>query len=326
MGSAFHAGMESFNRDKDEAMATHIATKGYVTPPLWADPGEWEVERRQIEVLLAGHFWRYENDDFEFVAVERSFRIPIINPETGRKSELFHFAGKIDAIVRLPDARLAVLEYKTEGGDINPDSEYWRRLRCDAQISGYMLAARAMGFEVSTVVYDVTRKPTINPATLTQEKTKAFIESGEYFGDNFEVATTPGETDHNNPRIVIEGIAAEVDPGKRGFAIRETTDMYAARLLNDMAVRPDFYFARREIPRLESDLSEFQLELWQQAKQLRESQKNNRWFRNVSKITCVYCQFRDICLNSIAVDPSSPPSGFEILDDIHPELQHDGED
>jgi hypothetical protein len=70
-------------------------------------------------------------------------------------------AGKIDAIVKLADGRLAVLEYKTSGEDIGVEADYWLRLRCDPQISLYLLGARALGFDVSTVLYDVTRKPTI---------------------------------------------------------------------------------------------------------------------------------------------------------------------
>jgi hypothetical protein len=40
----------------------------------------------------------------------------------------------------------------------------------------------------------------------------------------------------------------EIEPGKKGFAIRETIAMYGARLLNDIYERPEFYYVRREIP------------------------------------------------------------------------------
>lgn len=265
-GAAFHTGLEAHNRGADAATAIQHATADYEVVPDWADAVEWVVERETVRQLLAGHFWRYGQDDLTFVEVERRFDIPLVNPDTNALSRTFTLAGKIDGIVRLPDGRLAVLEYKTAGEDIGTDSEYWLRLRCDPQISQYVLAARAVGHDVATVLYDVTRKPTIR------------------------------------------------------LRKNESSEEYAARLLADIGERPDYYFARREVPRLEDELAEFQLELWQQANQLRESQRRNRWFRNISKMTCGYCQFAPLCLNSVNVNPDVPPPGFERLADVHPEL------
>jgi len=140
--------------------------------PQWADATDWAVERETLKALLSGHFWRYGQDpaspdgqrrasDLAFEAVELSFDVPLVNPVTGALSRAFTLAGKIDGIVRLADGRLAVLEYKTAGEDIAPDADYWLRLRCDGQISLYVLAARALGYDVATVLYDVTRKRTI---------------------------------------------------------------------------------------------------------------------------------------------------------------------
>jgi hypothetical protein len=84
--------------------------------------------------------------------------------------------------------------------------------------------------------------------------------------------------------------------------------------------RPDFYYARREIPRLESDLAEFEEEAWQQSQQLQQARKRGLWFRNVSKITCGYCEYRDVCLHGVVVDPASPPPGFVVSDVANPEL------
>lgn len=265
-GGAFHAGMEAHNQGADPHTTIEQAVASYEVVPDWADTIEWAVERETLRQLLAGHLWRYEQDNLSFVEVERSFDIPLVNPDTKALSRTFTLAGKIDGIVRLPDGRLAVLEYKTSGEDIGVDSDYWLRLRCDPQISQYALAARALGYDVATVLYDVTRKPTIR------------------------------------------------------LRKNETPEEYSARLLIDIGDRPDYYFARREVPRLEDELAEFQSELWQQANQLRESQRRNRWFRNVSKMSCGYCQFAPLCLNSVNVKPDVPPPGYECLASVHPEL------
>ncbi len=270
LGSAFHAGLEARNKGASAEDAIAQATAGYARIPEWSDPVEWAVERETVEALLAGHFWRYEKDDIEIIASEIVFDLPLVNPDSGAKSRTFCLAGKIDGIAELADQRVAVLEYKTCSEDIGPDSDYWLRLRCDLQISQYVLAARAIGYDIATVLYDVTRKPTIR---LRKE---------------------------------------------------ETPEEFGERLLQDIGDRPDYYYQRREIPRLEDNLIEFQSELWQQATQLIESRYRERWFRNVSRMTCSMCQFSELCFQRIQVNPDAPPAGYEILSDVHPELSAKG--
>ena len=289
LGAAFHAGLEAHNRGASDATVMQCTTADYDVVPQWADPVDWAVERETLKALLSGHIWRYGAEEaspdglrragtLEFLGIERVFDIPLVNPDTGAISRKFTLAGKIDAIVRLSDGRLAVLEYKTAGEDIGPDSEHWLRLRCDGQISQYVLASRAMGFDVATVIYDVTRKPTIR---LRQ---------------------------------------------------KETPELYGQRLLADIGDRPDYYFQRREVPRLEDELTEYQAELWQQAQHLMELRRraarlddpSKAHFRNVGRMTCPQCEFAALCLNGIRVDPACPPSGFQVLEDVHPELAVEG--
>ena len=275
-GAAFHKGLELRHgrlADDTESILDAVLTS-YEARPAWANPTAWAVERETLRALLAGHFWRYADDDLQHVAVEQVFELPLVNPDSGASSRTFSLAGKMDGIVQLADGRLAVLEYKTAGEDISPDSDYWLRLRCDGQISLYVLAARACGYDVATVLYDVTRKPTIR------------------------------------------------------LRKSETPKQYGERLLADIGERPDYYFQRREVPRLEDELVECQGELWQQTQLILETRRraarltdpSRAWFRNVGRMTCGYCEFADLCLNSVRVDPANPPAGYELLDDPHPEL------
>lgn len=310
LGSAFHHGQELRRGlfGDDVGAVIDLATAGYVEVPQWAEPQAWAVEGETVRQLLAGHFWRYGADDLEFLAVELPFDIPLVNPDTGAPSRTFRLAGKIDAIVRLPDGRLAVLEYKTAGCDISPDSDYWLRLRYDGQISLYVLAARALGYDVATVLYDVTRKPTIKPRQIPQLD-----------DDGCKIVL-----DAAGERVLnANGKPRQSASSKDGYVLQvrpEAPEQYGERLLQDIGDRPDYYFQRREIPRLEDDLAEYRAELWQQADLIRESRRRGRWFRNVSRMTCDHCEFAPLCLNGARVCPDAPPAGYEFIEDVNPEL------
>ena len=279
-GRAFHKGIElrpgigDENAEADPQAALDTVLAGYAETPAWADPTDWAVERETLRALLLGYYWRYGKETLTHLAVEQAFQVPLVNPDTGSPSRAFTVAGRIDGIVRLPDGRMAVLEVKTCSEDISPDSEYWLRLRGDGQISLYVLAARALGYDAATVLYDVTRKPTIR------------------------------------------------------LRKAETPEQYGDRLLADIGARPDYYYQRREVPRLDGDLLEYQAELWQQAQHVLATRRrasaladpSRAWFRNVGRMTCGYCEFADLCLSGVGVDPASPPAGYELLADPHPEL------
>ncbi len=308
IGKAFHRGLELRGLGATQEAAIADALLPYSAPPPGVDEHEYAVERETVAHLLAGYYWRYENDELAVQQTELQFHIPLVNPDSARASAAHELAGKIDAIVRLPDGRLALLEYKTAGEDIGPESDYWLRLRGDAQISTYMIAARALGYDIATVMYDVTRKPTIRPRQIPL-------------------------TDADGLKIVLDAAGARVltKQGKPrqtgdtelGYMLQtrpETPEEFGRRLLADIADRPDYYYQRREVPRLDDDLAECRVELWQQSQQLLETRRRGRWFRNVTRMNCGGCEFAGICLNNVTVDPANPPSGFVVLENVHPEL------
>lgn len=307
LGAAFHRGVECHHIGKTREAAIVEALQPYSSVPPGVDPYDWDIDCQIVRQLLAGHFWRYENDELELVAAEQIFRIPLRNPDTGATSRTFELAGKIDAIVRLPDGRKAVLEYKTAGEDIGPDSDYWLRLRGDAQISTYVLAARSLGHDVGVVLYDVTRKPTIRPCRIP-----LLDEDGHKI-----VLSAQGERVYTK-----QGTPRQTSDTALGYVLQtrpETPAEYGRRLLGDIGERPDYYYQRREVPRMDDDLLEFQYELWQQSQQLLETRRHGRWYRHVTR-DCRQCEFAGLCLNNVRVDPAAPPSGFTILTDVHPEL------
>jgi len=293
-GSAFAFGLDRYRQGKYLAAEIIADTVRQYDAHRPSNDDDWLIEREQIARLLVGYFWRWARMDqsLTILATELPFDMPLINPETGRASRLFTVAGVIDAIVKLPDGRIAIMEDKTSGQSLDVNSDYWKRLRIDSQISIYWRAAEQLGYDVATVLYDVIRKPSIRPRKLTLVEKAGIKDSGRWYG---ELATIPADG-------------------------RETPQMYGARLRKDMADRPDFYFARREIPRLQTDLQESDWDVWQTAKMIRECQKHNRWPRNTT--ACVgfgRCTYFDLCTDGF--DPGTVPHGFEKVDDVHPELQ-----
>ena len=299
-GTLIHRGIELLDSGKtvDEV---HVAIES-----VFADKLQWPdklVVYYKVCALLAGYAWRWAADEIEVIASEIEFELPLRNPETNAATPLWLFAGKIDKIVRLPDGRIAVQEIKTSGESIADDADYWRVLAIDEQISGYVLSARELGYDISTVWYDVIRKPEIAPRNPTYQlnaEEKNALQGGVYFG-----ATIP-----------LEEVQAAIE------AKKESPRMYGARLMADIYERPDFYYARREIPRLTNDLEEYQFDRWNMAQMIRESQRHARWPRNtrscLGRGKCEY--FDSLCSNGVRA-VGEIPSRFIRLNTPHPELK-----
>lgn len=308
MGSAFHNGVEVLGKGGTLEAACEAVRKCYDRPDVF-DPYEWDIERETVLRLVCAYQWRWSNHPLEYLAVEQSFELPLLNPETGKATSLFNLAGKIDGIVRMEDTRQAVKETKLFGDDIGPDSELWRRMRIDHQVSLYMTAARRLGYPVETVLYDVARKPTIKPSSIAI-------------------------TDELGAKIVLDSRGERVRTAKgdwrqtgdsdKGYVLQSrpmTADEWGDKLTNDIAERPDYYFQRVEVPRMDQDLSEYESEIWEIQQTIRAAQKSGRWYRTVGKNSCGFCSYFDICASGkTIVADAPPPEGFEFVVDLHPEL------
>lgn len=309
MGAAFHDGVAALGNGEGNEAACMVAGEPYANCPDAFDPYEWAIERETVLRLICAYEWRWAAAPLEYLGrTEKPFRLPLINPATGKPTPSFDLAGKMDAVVRIEDGRGAVKESKMLGEDIGPDSPLWRRLRMDHQISLYIHTAREIGYKVDTVLYDVTRKPTIAPTAvplLDADGVKIVLDAhGE------RVRTKDGKKWRQT---------ASTDDGYRLLTRTMTPDEWGAKLTADIMERPDYYFARVEVPRLDQDIEEYRYELWDIQLAIRDAQKTGRWYRTVGK-NCQFCPYFDPCSTSQQIDPAHPPAGFEILTNVHPEL------
>lgn len=274
IGSAYHAALDAADRGTDPAVAIAALDDAY--------------EAAMVAQMFIGHARRYADEWMEPVASEVEFDLPLVNPETGAATPIWRMAGKIDSIVRLPDGRLALLEYKTTSRDFAPGADYWQRLHLDQQLSIYVIAARALGYDVQTVIYDVTRRPGQRPLKATPEASRKYTAKGALYANQREVDETPEE--------------------------------YAARIVADIEARPDHYFARIEIARLDQDIAECAADLWDQQLAVRECQRSRRWWRNPEACQTAIgaCDYLPICINRDLADRT--PDGYVRDTNLHPEL------
>lgn len=294
IGSAWHRAMETrwLGGTYEDALAS--AFKGEETLPA--------LEASTVAGLLIGYYSKYGLvEKTGRILPEQEFETKLLGSRT------FLLRGKIDCLGEI-DGIKKLIESKTCGQSLDSDSDYWLRLRFNSQVFQYVLAARALGHDVAEVVYDVTRKPSIQPKMV----------------DNLDEQGLKIVLDKEGTRIFLKnGSPRQSGSSADGYYVSnhvETADEFGTRLAWDTVARPDFYFARREIPILEDELNSFQeqrLTLSRNILHCRNSEKRmsrpeNAWPRNVSERSCNFCQYKNFCLNNVSVDLNNPPTGFSI--------------
>ena len=307
-GSAGHDGLDILKRSGSIEDAVQIVQAHYMDCPEGMDQYDWDIEQETVECLVRGYEWRWREAEITMVHTEKSFRLPLTNPATGAATPVFDVAGKIDGLVVLEDGRKAIIEHKFISDNLEADSDFWRRLQLDSQVSMYVWAARAIGWDVETVLYDCIRKPSIRPEQvpiLDGEDLKIVLD-----GNGERVMTKQGK-----PRQ-----AANKENGWTLQSRQMTPTEWGEKLLDDIAKRPEFYYARHEIARLDSDIEEFLYELWDIQKTLREAQRENRWYKTVGRDSCPYCPFFGLCSSRFDLSGGEVPEGFVKVENIHPEL------
>jgi hypothetical protein len=121
-----------------------------------------------------------------------------------------------------------------------------------------------------------------------------------------------------DPRCVIYDVVR-----KPSIRVRqtETVEQFGDRLAVDCKDRPEFYFARREVPILEDDLARFREERNQLAAEIVWRRRVGAWPRSVSERTCQTCEFQGFCLQGAQANAEHVPAGF-VVGAKHGELRN----
>lgn len=251
-----------------------------------ADKLEPAVKVRAV-VMVLGYHARWKGEPYTAVAVEQTFQGPLINPDTSAESRNWRLSGKVDVIVADAEGRRWLMEHKTSSEDLSPGSSYHRRLRMDTQVSVYFDGAALLGHDVVGCIYDVLAKHRTRPAKATPEDKRKFTKEGKLYA------------------------------GQR--AVDETPEEYQARLLEVVAEKPEEFYVRVEVPRLDTELADARRDLWQQAQRLREDERLGRSPRNPDACMAYgrECSFLDVCSGMASLDDTTR---FQRLTMVHPEL------
>lgn len=304
-GSAWHLTMEHrwHGEDYANALTAALTASGEEIDALMA---------AQVSAMLSGYYARYgaTDDTVRELYAEVPFRYPL------RGSKTFDVAGKIDGLGITHGGEYVLVEHKSSGEDIAPDSDYWMRLRHNAQLFQYVCAARKHGWNITRIIYDVARKPLLKPyadkPTLDADGLKVVMSNGvrvmKADGTPKQTATKDGEVVQSAP---------------------ETMDEYAERVAADAKARPEWYFARREVPILEHEVAEFETQrlavtkiiLMQRALSRKCAKPEHAYPRNVGGMACKFCDMRNLCLGGYTLDESAfAACGLRVRSDKHEEL------
>lgn len=249
--------------------------------------------------LMRGYDARWRNSPYQIDAVECVMTADLYNPESGRKSRSFINAGKIDVrATETSTGRKVIFDHKSTSESITDfNSPYWRILQIEGQVSQYMLLEWLHENRVDFALWDVMRKPGISPKGLSKAESAALTEHGRYF----------------NYKLTDDDISAFEQEQ------RETPIMYAQRLAHDCTfARPDWYFQRRTVPRLDADLIEYSQELWDHSQDILATRQTGRNPRNPG--ACFNwgapCEYLSLCSGQASLDDPA----WTRREWVHPEL------
>lgn len=263
-----------------------------------ATPDTDPYERAAARALMVGYTarWGDARDPSLVRGVEQRWAAPLIDPVSGIAHPAVELRGKFDVLLRD-----GFVEHKTTSSDITPGSDYWQRVSAlDSQVSMYGMAARHVGAD-GVCVYDVIRKPMIEPARATP------IEARKYTKEKVDKAGNI------------------VEPSRLYAAQREhdeSPEDYESRLLSDIESKPDAYYQRAEVVRLDKEREEHALDVWHTVRAMTETHRARYYPRNTD--SCFRfkrpCSYFEVCSGRASLDDDTL---FRTAKSAHEELENE---
>ncbi len=259
--------------------------------------------------LMRGYDARWRDSNIIPSHVEVTLKAPLLNHETNRLSRTWSHAGKLDVLGHR-HGNTVLIDHKTTSQEIaDPNAPFRRQLVVEAQATGYMLLAWYHKMKIDECVWDMLRKPSIQPKSLTKADAAGIVSKRTYFG-------------HRVSQETLTFLQLEQ---------RENFELYEARLANDCTVvRPDWYFQRQTVPRLDIEMLDYANDLWQHGQDLLaaiNTQKQTGRLPVPNSAACMIyntaCNYLGICSGNDTPDSDRWQKKKAVHSEL-PELEGDG--
>lgn len=353
-GTLYHKGLEAWWMtagqgdvpwaDLDAPLVA--ALKGIASESKHVDTDAYDIAK--AEAMMTSYHARWAELEYERVGetgVEDFYRVPLLDPD-GKEVPGWTQAGKKDAFVKLAKyPRVTPVEHKTTASDITPGSDYIERLTVDGQVTVYIDAANANGYDCTEALYDMSRKPDISPELKTpEEKKEKTIGKGckecggsakpgsVVKGTGIVLLRDPNQLDGEKPDLMIEAPCGECNGSGWKEAPRwkanvrekdEDPTSYKLRVLDKIAENPEIYLRQAMIPRTKEQIQEARADLvgatieidafYDRMRKIAAGVADPRarfaFPRNTNVCLNIYgrrCDFLDVCSGTVS-DPALSP-------------------
>jgi hypothetical protein len=204
-------------KPKPEALTKGTAGHKALGAHHTGKPVDWSAMTPDIRALVRAYQAWYGTPDRTFVCEQTDvpFQVAL---EGG-----VVLVGEFDGIgVRKDTGKRVIHEIKTTSDQVSPGSPYWVKIaNLEPQATNYLLASEAKGWGHTEILWDVLKKPDIRRLKATPEDKRKLKKDG-----------TPYATTRLSD---------------------ESDDELEQRCLADIAERPEHYFQRAAIVRLEHE-------------------------------------------------------------------------
>lgn len=181
------------------------------------------------------------------------------------------YGGRIDAILKGPDGRIWVVDWKT-AKQLSEETAVF--LLLDDQITRYLAAMKKCGYRVAGFIYHEQKKAVPSEPKLLTRRVKGKLFSTNKAEANFTLETFVKTVEENDPEGYDDGAYNE--------------------FINWLHDNPTKFHERHRVPRNDNELDEAWESLTMEA--LDMSDPNLRIYKNAGRFNCNNCAFRQPCL------------------------------
>lgn len=333
-GTAFGNALEVWEQGRLEPSAIKEAIEMWRISAVHSESVLTPYDVAAGTVLLNGYHAAYADDGLTTIGTEVEWMAPLVNPYTGGRSRTFFLLGHFDAVVRDMEGRLIIKERKTTSEDILLGSLYWDMLRSNPQAGMYFdSGAKTLDEPVSSVLFDVVRKPTIKMYAATPDDKRAYTlpkdaKPGRACSKHAKEAQATAK--ERGLKLLAKDVPnvescddcklpRAAEPSRLYASMRdadETPEAFAKRLYDDVLVTPEKYFARKPIVRLSDEIKHGRVDTWEQAEMMRHQMREGHAPRNQN--ACYdfkrRCEYYEVCFGTQRLDDDAI-----FCDNTHPD-------